>query len=209
MSQKKVRNLSGFGQLVLGPPGSGKTTYCAGMCQLLAALPSGEREVAVVNLDPANEGSKYEAAVDIRELVDAAEVMEQLSLGPNGAMLFCMEYLEKNFSWLEEALAPLLAEQTYLIFDLPGQVELYTSHDSLKNIVAKLQKADLRLCAVHLVDAHHCSNAANFISAALLSLTAMLQLELPHVNVLSKIDLIESMGELDFNLEYVIRRPLL
>uniref|UniRef100_A0A2K6F6V5 GPN-loop GTPase 2 n=1 Tax=Propithecus coquereli TaxID=379532 RepID=A0A2K6F6V5_PROCO len=46
-----------FGQAVIGPPGSGKTTYCLGMSEFLRAL---GRRVAVVNLDPANEGLPYE-----------------------------------------------------------------------------------------------------------------------------------------------------
>lgn len=52
------------------------------------------------------------------------------------------------------------------------------------------------------MDAHLCSDAAKYISALLLSLNVMMSLELPHINVLSKIDLIESYGELAFNLEY-------
>ena len=57
-----------FGQIVVGPPGSGKTTYCLGMCQYLKAI---GRDAAVINLDPANhgEGLPYTAAVDIQELV--------------------------------------------------------------------------------------------------------------------------------------------
>ena len=51
-----------FGQAVIGPPGSGKTTYCLGMSEFLRAL---GRRVAVVNLDPANEGLPYECAVDV------------------------------------------------------------------------------------------------------------------------------------------------
>lgn len=54
----------------------------------------------------------------------------------------------------------------------------------------------LQLTAVHLVDAHLCSDPGKYISALLLSLSTMLHLELPHVNVLSKIDLIESYGKL-------------
>lgn len=30
--------MPGFGQVVLGPPGSGKTTYCAGLLQFFAAI---------------------------------------------------------------------------------------------------------------------------------------------------------------------------
>lgn len=53
---------------MVGPPGSGKTTYCLGMCQYLKAI---GRDAAVINLDPANhgEGLPYTAAVDIQELV--------------------------------------------------------------------------------------------------------------------------------------------
>ena len=42
-----------FGQIVIGPPGAGKTTYCDAMSQLLRNL---GREVSVLNIDPANEG---------------------------------------------------------------------------------------------------------------------------------------------------------
>lgn len=71
-----------FGQVVIGPPGSGKTTYCAGAAQFLRA--AARRKVAVVNLDPANDGLPYEPEVDVRELVCLESVMEELGLGPNG-----------------------------------------------------------------------------------------------------------------------------
>ena len=54
----------------------------------------------------------------------------------------------------------------------------------------------LQLSAVHLVDSHYCSDPAKFISVLLTSLSTMIQVELPHVNVLSKIDLIENYGKL-------------
>ena len=41
-----------FGQVVIGPPGSGKTTYCVGMCDFLRQI---GRPTYVVNFDPANE----------------------------------------------------------------------------------------------------------------------------------------------------------
>ena len=60
----------------------------------------------------------------------------------------------------------------------------------------------VQLTAVHLVDSHHCSDPAKFLSAAFLSLTAMIRLECPHVNVLSKMDLIESCGAPAFGLDF-------
>ncbi|CAN0443636.1 unnamed protein product, partial [Scytosiphon promiscuus] len=59
----------------------------------------------------------------------------------------------------------------YLIFDFPGQqVELFTHCSCVQNVVQRLQKEDVRLAAVHLIDAYHCGNPSLFISAALLSL---------------------------------------
>lgn len=70
-----------FGQVVIGPPGSGKTTYTNGMQQFLRAA---GRRVAVVNLDPANDVLPYTPDVDVSELVCLEEVMATLQLGPNG-----------------------------------------------------------------------------------------------------------------------------
>lgn len=186
-----------FGQAVIGPPGSGKTTYCLGMSEFLRAL---GRRVAVVNLDPANEGLPYECAVDVGELVGLGDVMDALRLGPNGGLLYCMEYLEANLDWLRAKLDPLRGH--YFLFDCPGQVELCTHHGALRNIFSQMAQWDLRLTAVHLVDSHYCTDPAKFISVLCTSLATMLHVELPHVNLLSKMDLIEHYGKLAFNLDY-------
>ena len=65
------------------------------------------RQVAVINLDPANDALPYEAAVDISDLVHLEAVMAELKLGPNGGLIYCMEYLEQNMDWLQERLEPL------------------------------------------------------------------------------------------------------
>ncbi|XP_053124856.1 GPN-loop GTPase 2 [Hemicordylus capensis] len=197
MSKNPKEASLAFGQAVIGPPGSGKTTYCLGMQEFLSAI---GRKVAVVNLDPANEGIPYQCAVDISELITLADVMENLKLGPNGGLIYCMEYLEANCDWLQEKLAQFKGH--YFLFDCPGQVELCTHHSSLRNIFAKLAKWNFRLAAVHLVDSHYCTDPGKFISVLCTSLSTMLHVELPHVNILSKMDLIEQFGKLAFNLDY-------
>jgi len=187
-----------FCQVVIGPPGCGKTTYCNGMQQFMEAL---GRKVAVVNLDPANELLPYKAAIDIVQLVRMDVVMECKGLGPNGGLMYCMEYLERNLEWLTAQLRTLQEQGFYVLFDCPGQVELYTHHNSMKNILESLQRMNYRIAAVHLVDSLHCANPASYISILLLSLTTMLQLELPHVNVLSKFDLVRE-DDLAFNIEF-------
>lgn len=186
-----------FGQIVVGPPGSGKTVYCDGMQQFLTAL---GRQVCIINLDPANDGLPYTCNINIAELISLRDITETSDLGPNGGLIYCMEYLEKNIDWLEEKLAQF--QDHYLLFDCPGQVELYTHHKSMQSIIEKLLRKNYRLAAVLLVDAHYCSSASSFVSVLLLTLSAMLQLNMPHVNVLSKVDLLAQYGGLDFNLEF-------
>ena len=53
-----------------------------------------------------------------------------------------------------------------------------------------------QLAAVHLVDAHYCSDPGKFVSVLLTSLSTMVQIGLPHINVLSKVDLMEQYGKL-------------
>ena len=60
-----------------------------------------------------------------------------LKLGPNGALVYCMEFLESNFEWLVVQIKKFPKDK-YFLFDFPGQVELYTHHKSVKNIVARL-----------------------------------------------------------------------
>eukprot|EP00967_Tisochrysis_lutea_P009213 scaffold10912_cov18-Tisochrysis_lutea.AAC.6 len=93
-----------FGQFIIGPPGSGKTTYANGMSQYLACV---GRKVAVINLDPANDLLPYKPDVDISDLVDLQTVMQEMNLGPNGGLVYCMDYLEKNMDWLQAALEPI------------------------------------------------------------------------------------------------------
>ena len=59
------------------------------------------RNIVIFNLDPAAEYNEYRCDVDIQELVTLEDVMEEMELGPNGGLLFCMEYLIQNQTWLQ------------------------------------------------------------------------------------------------------------
>ena len=129
-----------FAQLVLGPPGSGKSTYCDGMHQFMSAI---GRTASVVNLDPANDRTPYPCALDVRALVATDDVQQDEALGPNGAVLYALEALEAEFAWLEAGLKKL--GEDYILFDCPGQVELFTHHASLRNIFLRIQKLGYRV----------------------------------------------------------------
>ncbi|XP_052734649.1 GPN-loop GTPase 3 isoform X2 [Vigna angularis] len=146
----------GYAQLVIGPAGSGKSTYCSSLYEHCVAS---RRTIHVVNLDPAAENFDYPVAMDIRELISLDDVMEELGLGPNGGLVYCMEHLEDNLDdWLTEELDNYL-DDDYLVFD--------------------------------------CPDVTKFISGCMACLSAMVQLELPHVNILSKMDLVTNKKDLD------------
>ena len=102
----------------------------------------------------------------------------------------------------------LLTEGDYILIDCPGQVELFTHHDSLRRIFKKLEKLDYRvghclkqlclfqLVVVNLVDSYCCTDPALYVSALLLCLKTMVQMEFPFLNVLTKVDLLSQYGPL-------------
>lgn len=199
-----------FGQIIVGPPGSGKTTYCSAIQDYFnkCLKDNSSRYVYIVNLDAANVDMPYDCSIDLVDLITVDDVCQNLNLGPNGSLMFCIEYIENNLDWLIKRLENLIAKHSsplppYILFDCPGQIELYTHHGSIHRIIEKLiQKFSIRLCCVNLIDSYYCSNSSNFISALLTSLSTMLHLELPHVNILSKIDLIERYGSLEHNIDF-------
>lgn len=165
-------------------------------------LRSQKRQVVIINLDPGNDALPFTATIDVSKLISVEDVMENCDLGPNGALVYCMEYLEKNLDWFFDQLAPYVDSDHYFIFDLPGQIELYTHNTSVRNILKKFEQFGFRLCAVQLIDSHYCSDPGKFISVLLMVLTTMCQLELPHINVLSKVDLAEQNGRLHFGIDF-------
>ncbi|KCV68494.1 hypothetical protein, variant [Fonticula alba] len=145
------------------------------------------RTVHAMNLDPAAEYLAYTPSIDIRDLITLEEVMDDLRYGPNGGLVYCLEYLLDNFEWMENELDDY--QDDYLIIDCPGQIELYTHFPVMKDFVGHLQRLGYQVVVVYLMDAQFTDDAAKFISGSLAALSAMIQLELPHINVLSKIDI--------------------
>ena len=60
----------------------------------------------------------------------------------------------------------------------------------------------MQLVALHLTDSYCLTLPSLYLANLLLSLRAMLQMDLPHLNVLTKIDKLASYGPLPFGLDY-------
>ncbi|KAJ0006861.1 hypothetical protein Pint_30797 [Pistacia integerrima] len=78
-----------------------------------------------------------------------------------------------------------------------GQIELFSHVPMLRNFVDHLKRKNFNVCAVYLLDSQFITDVTKFISGCMASLSAMVQLELPHVNILSKMDLVTDKREIE------------
>lgn len=191
-----------------------QSTYCSNIQRHAG---DDKRIINVVNLDPAAEHFDYQPLVDIRELIQLDDAMEdeELHYGPNGGLVFCIEYLLENQEWLKEQLCggghdenepadvDNEPDDDYIIFDMPGQIELYTHLNVGRKLVELLTSWNFRVCSVFLIDSQFMIDGSKFLSGTMTALSVMANLELPHINVLSKMDLLSksARGQLDKYLE--------
>jgi len=174
----------------MGPAGVGKSTFCA---SLITHLQLNRRSAFYVNLDPAAEHFEHQPDLDIKDLISLEDVMDELKLGPNGGLIYCFEFLMENLDFLSEALDSL-TEEYLVIFDMPGQIELYTHVPVVPALIKFLTQAgamDMRLCAAYLLDATFVVDRAKYFAGSLSAMSAMIMLEIPHLNILSKMDLVK------------------
>ncbi|KAK6078749.1 hypothetical protein SCUP234_06087 [Seiridium cupressi] len=200
--------MSKFGVMVMGPAGAGKSTFCA---SLITHLQLNRRSCFYVNLDPAAETFEHQPDLDIKELISLEDVMEEMGLGPNGGLIYCFEFLMENLDFLTEGLDSL-TEEYLIIFDMPGQIELYTHVPILPALVRFLTKTgnlDIRLCAAYLLEATFVVDRAKFFSGTLSAMSAMIMLEVPHINVLSKMDLVKDQVRKKDLKRFITPDPLL
>jgi GTPase SAR1 family protein len=145
-----------------------------------------------VNLDPAAEDFAFEPDLDIKDLISLEDVMDEMSLGPNGGLIYCFEFLMENLDFLTDPLEEV-TDDYLIVFDMPGQIELYTHVPILPNLVKTLMHGSLniRMCATYLLEATFVVDRPKFFSGTLSAMSAMLMLEMPHLNILSKMDLVK------------------
>eukprot|EP00746_Dinoflagellata_sp_MGD_P150766 gnl/MRDRNA2_/MRDRNA2_82555_c0_seq2.p1 gnl/MRDRNA2_/MRDRNA2_82555_c0~~gnl/MRDRNA2_/MRDRNA2_82555_c0_seq2.p1 ORF type:complete len:266 (+),score=4.49 gnl/MRDRNA2_/MRDRNA2_82555_c0_seq2:92-889(+) len=175
-----------YAHFIIGPAGSGKSTFCSCLYEHCIAL---KRKINIVNLDPAAVFFSYPVSLDIRHLITLEDVMEALRLGPNGGLMYCMEYFEDNLDhWFNKEITNY-GEGDYLLIDCPGQIELFSHISVFRSLTDYLQKDGWKVGTVFALDAHFILENVKFIFAAMQVMSAMALLELGQINLLTKIDL--------------------
>ncbi|OHT03972.1 ATP binding protein [Tritrichomonas foetus] len=174
-----------FAQIVMGPAGSGKSSYIQRMIEHFEVS---KRNVRSINLDPAAESLCYVPSVNITDALDVREIMEKYGEGPNGALIHCMETIVDDFEWFDEVIGE--NDNDYLLIDLPGQIELFSHLNILPRLFSNLLRKRYHLCTVFLLDSQFMCDSAKFLSGCLVAISAMTMMETPHINLLSKCDLL-------------------
>ena len=178
----------------------------------------------LVNLDPATLDVSYDVSIDIRDTVNYKQVMEQHQLGPNGAIMTCLNLFCTKFDQvmqlLEKRAFPGENEETkttsdieknssndsegldYILVDTPGQIEAFTWSASGQIISESLASAfPTVLCFV--VDTVRCAASPNtFMSNMLYACSMLYRTRLPIVICFNKIDVVSHEFCLDWMRDY-------
>lgn len=72
-----------------------------------------------------------------------------------------------NIDWLEDKLADLYQDD-YILFDCPGQIELYTHLDLMNKFINSLKNIGFNLCSIYMLDITFLSDDSKFISGVLM-----------------------------------------
>lgn len=163
---------------VLGPAGSGKSSFTKNFSIFLRKK---GYNVACINLDAAS-NSFYSTEKDIREYIKTEEIMKKYNLGINGALLKSIELIEQKV----EKIKPN-KKFDFIIYDTPGQLELFLFYEYGKNIIKKLSSRNSII--IFLIDSTLAKELHSFISCLLQSVIIYLRFELPVIQVFSKKDL--------------------
>lgn len=165
----------------VGTAGSGKSTMVGAFKRWLN---DNGVDAITINLDPGTDRLAYDADIDIREWISLDEVMEEYSLGPNGAQIVAADLMAMNIHKLTSVLSQY--KTNYVLIDTPGQLELFAFRESSNLIVDALGR-DKSMIA-YLSDPMLCRRPNGFVSSMMLSALVQFRLQLPMINLLSKFD---------------------
>jgi GTPase SAR1 family protein len=176
--------------IVLGMAGSGKTTFVQ---RLTSDLYRGTVPPYVVNLDPAVREVPFPANIDIRDTVNYKEVMKQYQLGPNGAIVTSLNLFATKFDQVLELVDKRCKEKPteHIIFDTPGQIEVFTWSAS-GNIITEALASRYPTVIVYVMDSARSTNPVTFMSNMLYACSILYKCKLPFIVTMNKIDIVSN-----------------
>jgi GTPase SAR1 family protein len=167
---------------IVGTAGCGKSLLTHSLKDWFTSKGS---HVITVNLDPGAESLPYQPDVDIRLFVDIHQLMQRYQLGPNGALVLATDMAASKLEEIQDDIDSYNAE--FVIFDTPGQVELFAYRPGGEFLARQLSADEKAL--IFVFDAWLCTTPENFLSLTLLASSVKLRFGLPFLPILNKVDL--------------------
>jgi GTPase SAR1 family protein len=168
---------------ITGTAGSGKSTLVLSLEERLRAF---EMDVATINLDPGVLWLPYAPDVDIRDYINYERMIEDYKLGPNGALVACVDAAVNHVNEMKEELQKLGPD--YVLVDTPGQMELFAYRDSGMFMASAL--SDNNFSVLFLADSLFLNRVSDYVAILLLSYSINARFKAPQINCISKVDLL-------------------
>ena len=156
------------------------------MCIRDRYLRDNGEDIGIVNLDPGARRTPYSPDIDVREWIDYNEVVREFDLGPNGALIYCVDRIVDHIEELRESLES--GGWEIVLIDTPGQFELYVLRDSGPAIVEELSSVGKQV-GLFLMSVVSSNTLNELVIQLALSMLSQARLSIPHYRLLSKADL--------------------
>uniref|UniRef100_A0AC35GC43 GPN-loop GTPase n=1 Tax=Panagrolaimus sp. PS1159 TaxID=55785 RepID=A0AC35GC43_9BILA len=173
--------------IVLGMAGSGKSSFVQA---LTAHLHKDRNFPYVINLDPAVRKVIYPANIDIRDTVDYKKVMHDYQLGPNGAIMTCLNLCCTRLQEMIGLVKKRSTEFPCCLIDAPGQIEAFTWSAS-GSIITDSFASTFPTVIAYVVDSARSTNPTTFMSNMLYACSILYRMKLPFFLVLNKSDIVD------------------
>lgn len=174
-----------YGEIIIGPPGAGKSTYVLYKKKVLP-----ERNIFTVNLDPGNNKTDFD--YDIKSLFDTDTYAKTNLTGPHYSAKKILELFFDDYDNFYKLACE--NKDKYFIFDFPGQLEFFMCSNGLRDFVQRLKKDAMTLVVVNLIDSVFFTSNHGTIMTHMFTTISMIMIELPFVSVISKGDNISKLN---------------
>ncbi|KAI9347699.1 hypothetical protein BDR26DRAFT_799509 [Obelidium mucronatum] len=168
--------------------GSGKSTF---MQRLTASIHTAKKTPYVVNLDPAVGKLPFGCNIDIQDVVNYKQVMKQYGLGPNGGIITSLNLFTTKFDQVLDLISKRSKELDYVVFDTPGQIEIFTWSASGQIITDTLATLHPTVLA-YVIDTPRSTSPATFVSNMMYALSILYKTKLPMILVFNKCDVVDA-----------------
>ena len=195
---KLPKNMNTINLIVLGMAGSGKTTFVE---KLEEEIANKDKESYIINLDPAVMNTLYEPNLDIRDTIKYKEIMKSNNLGPNGAILTCLNLFSTNI----DKVVTLLEKKNdldFVVMDTPGQLEVFSWSASGKLITDSFSIIFPSIL-IYIIDIPRCNNPNTFSSNMLYALSIMYKMKLPLLIAFNKLDIAKENKVIEWMQDYL------